>query len=209
MVQKEARYMSIRPLLLVSCMICSAACTRLEPSLNVNPSLRSDAAPVRLGQLATTTAKPMTARPGANSAMATAKGAEPVLFEDVGNRYCIGSVSCLKRCADSASACEVRNVYVIKLAQPAHITGIQLIVRETADKTRAADLRVRVNGAAIGKVPKSGRGSTLSIPVQRAGRIITVEALPHINADHRIGVEALVSDVRVFGRKISTKQGRN
>lgn len=130
-----------------------------------------------------------------------ALGPETVLFEDLGKRYCIGGVSCLKRCG--GSACEVRNVYVIRLREGAHITGIQLVVADASDATPGAGLRIRVDGAQIESVPKAAPAVPITIPVRRAGQVVTVEAVPAALSGTRAEFEAIISDIRVSGRAIS------
>jgi len=132
------------------------------------------------------------------AAVAAAPGAEAVLFEDVGKRYCVGSISCLKHCADPASECEVRNVYVVRLDQPATIAHIKLSAQDNVDKTSLASLVVRVDGVPLDNVPVFQPGATLDVAVNRTAQIITVEATPPLEGVGLVG--AVISDLYVLGR---------
>lgn len=145
------------------------------------------------------------------AAQAPGNPVEAILFEDRDRPYCVGGAACLERCADPAAGCEARNVYAVKLEHRARIARIQLYARDTLDKahwrdtldqTRWADLIVRVDGAKIGKVSAFGQGSMRGVAVNRTGQLITVETAARLAGPRAVPVEAVISDLYVFGHTI-------
>lgn len=187
--------MPVRPLFFLSLAVCLAGCASVEAPPETDGT----------GKRLTTTvpqAPPLEARPR-DRAVASA-GPEKALYEDIGKRYCIGGVSCLKRCSPPGPGCEVRNVYVIRLERPAQVTTLRLRVSELANPGEAPALRVRVDGVPLDTITRLRPGTPLTIPMRRSGRVITVEAVSAQRVE--TGVEAIVSDIRVFGRPTSRRE---
>lgn len=133
-----------------------------------------------------------------------AKAAQPrvtgIVHEELGKKYCIGGRDCEKHCGEASAGCEARKVYTVKLEKPAQIARIQLFAHDDVGASRRADLIVRVDGVETGKAAVYRSGSTVVLPVNRAGQLITVEATHNQNGFLEGGEEAVIGDIYVFGR---------
>src|SRR5262245_10756222 len=207
--------MRARVLVLLACLACVAGCTRAEPrALSARSSVRScvvqpAVSPALLGsrpahaqrtRSALLAPKPVQAQRIPSASPATVKADESILQEDLGRRYCVGGVACIKHCAAEGAGCEVRNVYVVRLEQPADIARIRLTARDTVDPSRWPDLVVRLDGALVGNVPPYPPGAGLDVVINRTGQLITVEALPRSEQVLPSDVGAVISDLKVLGR---------
>jgi len=130
-----------------------------------------------------------------------------IIFEDLGKHYCVGNVLCPEHCAKPDQGCEVKAVYTQKLDQPSRISRIQLYAHDNVGLTRRTDLLlVKVDGRDLGRFPVYRAGSTISVPVNRNGQLITIEAMYNRNGlllggeQTVIAEGAVISDIYVFGR---------
>src|SRR5262249_42202122 len=131
--------MRARVVVLLACLACVAGCTRAEPrALSARSSVRScvvqpAVSPALLGsrpahaqrirsarlapkpvqaqriRSALLAPKPVQAQRIPSASPATVKADESILQEDLGRRYCVGGVACIKHCAAEGAGCEVRN----------------------------------------------------------------------------------------------------
>jgi len=130
-----------------------------------------------------------------------------IIFDDLGKHYCVGSALCVEHCAKPEKGCEVKVVYTHKLDQPVRISRIQLYAHDNMGPMRRTDLlRVKVDGMELGKFSVNRTGATISVPVNRTGQLITIEAMYNRNGallggeQVAIGEGALITDIYVFGR---------
>jgi hypothetical protein len=126
---------------------------------------------------------------------------ERVLFAVTGRKYCIGGTLCPSYCAQPTNSCEVEPIYRIGLERPAEISRIQLYAYNDVGVTHVAELVVRLDGMAIGTLPVRWQGGTLDLPVRLTGQRITIEARDS-SGSRFAGEEAVISDVKVFGRTV-------
>jgi hypothetical protein len=132
-----------------------------------------------------------------------------VLLDDTGKKYCLGKALCSEYCAKRGGGCEIDTVYTQKLDQPARISWILLYAHDNLGPTRRVDLlRVKVDGAELGKFAVNRAGATISIPVNRVGQLITVEPTYDRNAvllggeRSTISEGAMITDMYVFGHSL-------
>jgi hypothetical protein len=126
---------------------------------------------------------------------------ERVLFAATGRKYCIGVTLCPNYCEQPTNSCKVEPIYRIDLERPADISRIQLYAYDDVGITRVAELVIRLDGMAIGTLPVRWQGGTLDLPVRLTGQRITIEARSP-SGSRFAGEEAIISDVKVFGRSI-------
>jgi hypothetical protein len=128
-----------------------------------------------------------------------ARGPDRELVADLGKQYCIGGSMCPDYCEQAGPGCETQAVYSLKLDRPASISRVEFHAQDEVVLKRQAALVVKLDGRPLGTF--SARASeTISIPVMRPGRHITIESRdPH--GSRRAGEEAVISEVHVFGRE--------
>src|SRR5215472_16053853 len=148
-----------------------------------------------------TATKPVRSAPSTKAKLAKVHGPERVLVEDLGRQYCIGGTLCPSYCEQPGKGCEARPFYSLKLDRPANTSRIELHAEDEVGITRKAELVVQLNGRQLGTFPVNWTGSTITIPVNRAGQRITIEARDPLGV--RLGgEEAVISDIHVFGREL-------
>lgn len=123
-----------------------------------------------------------------------------IIFEDTGNKACIGGTLCEEHCKSESNGCEAKPAYVIKLGEPAYISAVQLYAHDGVGPSRRSQLLVKVNGEPIGKTDVYRNGSTLSVKVGRTGQLVTIESMHQHNGFLRGGEEAVIWDVFLLGR---------
>jgi hypothetical protein len=123
-----------------------------------------------------------------------------IIFEDTGNKACIGGTLCEEHCKSESNGCEAKPAYVIKLGEPAYISTVQLYAHDGVGPSRRSQLLVKVNGEPVGKTDVYRNGSTLSVKVGRTGQLVTIESMHQHNGFLRGGEEAVIWDVFLLGR---------
>ena len=123
-----------------------------------------------------------------------------IIFEDTGNKACIGGTLCEEHCRSVSNGCEAKPAYVIKLGEPAYISAVQLYAHDGVGPSRRSQLLVKVNGEPVGKTDVYRNGSTLSVKVDRTGQLVTIESMHQHNGFLRGGEEAVIWDVFLLGR---------
>ena len=123
-----------------------------------------------------------------------------IIFEDTGNKACIGGTLCEEHCKSVSNGCEAKPAYVIKLGEPAYISAVQLYAHDGGGPSRRSQLIVKVNGEPVGKTDVYRNGSTLSVKVGRTGQLVTIESMHQHNGFLRGGEEAVIWDVFLLGR---------
>lgn len=124
-----------------------------------------------------------------------------ILFESVGERRCIGGVLCESYCVEGENKCEIETNLNIRLDGPQKITMIQLNAHDNVGATRRARLHIKVDGKPAAATLVYRAGSSLAIPLNVTGQLITIESMHQHNGFELGGEEAIVWDVFVLGDK--------
>ena len=124
-----------------------------------------------------------------------------ILFESVGERRCIGGVLCESYCIEDDNKCEIETNLNIRLDSPQKITMIQLNAHDNIGATRRSRLHIKVDGKPAAATLVYRAGSSLAIPLDVTGQLITIESMHQHNGFELGGEEAIVWDVFVLGDK--------